>query len=183
MRSQIVYAADGSLSEIRHSWTFDELFSTFATRGIPSRTPGVFTREELAPLAEVNVASLQEYDYFTFAKANGKRLELNHPTNYWLDFSDGILTLHFSLTLKKPAKVQSLSVEVYDPQAYVDFAFDEDQPVTLPGASPICKANVQKPKGIGRLQTLSLGEAFFNSLTQSSNWARQFAGRITVQCP
>ena len=49
------------------------MFSTFATQGLASKEKGKFTREELAPLAEVNVTSLKEFDYFTHAR--GERQE------------------------------------------------------------------------------------------------------------
>src|SRR5438552_17593737 len=73
MKSEVVYAPDGSVTGVRHAWAFDEMFSTFATQGLETKQKGVFTREDLAPLAEVNVNSLKEYDYFTHAKANGKK--------------------------------------------------------------------------------------------------------------
>jgi hypothetical protein len=62
--------ADGRRCEVR---TFDDMFSAFATQGIESKKKGEFTREELAPIAEVNVTSLKEYDFFTYAKANGTK--------------------------------------------------------------------------------------------------------------
>ena len=183
MRTQIVHGADGAVRAIRHSWSFDHMFSAFATTGLPAKTQGAFTREELAPLAEVNVTSLQEYEYFTFAKADGKRVAVNAPTDYWLEFTDGVLTLHFTLALRKPIKTPTFSVEIYDPTAYIDFAFDDGDAVTLAGASDSCKLTVERPKRIGRTQALSLGEAFFNSLSRSSNFGAQFAGKIFVQCP
>ena len=77
MKSEVVYAPDGTATGVRHAWTFDDMFSTFATQGLDSKEKGKFTREELAPLAEVNVTSLKEFDYFTQARANGKKAELN----------------------------------------------------------------------------------------------------------
>ena len=65
MKSELVYAPDGSVTGVRHAWTFDDMFSVFATQGIEAKKKGEFTREELAPLAEVNVTSLKEYDFFT----------------------------------------------------------------------------------------------------------------------
>ena len=58
---------------VRHAWTFDDMFSTFATQGLESKKKGGFTRDELQPLAEVNVTSLKEFEYFSYAKANGKK--------------------------------------------------------------------------------------------------------------
>ena len=73
VKSELVYAPDGSVTGVRHAWTFDDMFSVFATQGIDAKKKGEFTREELAPLAEVNVSSLKEYDFFTHAMANGAR--------------------------------------------------------------------------------------------------------------
>ena len=87
MKSEIVYAPDGTVTGVRHAWTFDDMFSTFATQGLDSKQKGVFTREELAPLAEVNVTSLKEFDYFTYAKANSKKAELGDAVDYWLDYT------------------------------------------------------------------------------------------------
>src|SRR4051794_32520784 len=75
MKSQVVYAPDGSVAGVRHAWTFDDMFSVFATQGIDAKTKGEFTREELKPLAQTNVESLKDFDYFTYAKSNGKKLE------------------------------------------------------------------------------------------------------------
>ena len=58
MQTELVYAPDGSITGIRHAWSFDDMFSTFATQGMESKEKGKFTREELAPLAKVNVESL-----------------------------------------------------------------------------------------------------------------------------
>jgi len=71
--SEVVYAPDGSATGVRHAWAFDDMFSAFATQGIETKQKGVFTREDLAPLAQVNVDSLKDFDYFTYAKANGKK--------------------------------------------------------------------------------------------------------------
>src|ERR687885_143108 len=64
MKAEIVYAPDGTITGVRHAWTFDDMFSAFAVQGIEPKKKGVFTREELAPLAEVNVTSLKEFDFF-----------------------------------------------------------------------------------------------------------------------
>ena len=47
MRSELVYAPDGTVTGIRHAWTFDDMFSAFAAQGVDSKKRGVFTREEL----------------------------------------------------------------------------------------------------------------------------------------
>lgn len=183
MKSELVYAPDGKATGVRHAWTFDDMFSTFATQGLESKEKGKFTREELAPLAEVNVSSLKDFDYFTVARSNGKKAELGAPVDYWLEFTNGLLTLHFTLPFAAPAKAQSLDVEVYDGSYFVDFSFAEKEPVSLVGAPADCKLAVARPGESGGAAAGKPGEAFFNNLSPGSNFGAQFANKISVKCP
>ena len=36
-QSEILFAPDGSVTGVRHAWTFDDMFSVFATQGIESK--------------------------------------------------------------------------------------------------------------------------------------------------
>src|SRR5689334_10710836 len=38
--SELIYAADGSITGVRHAWTFDDMFSTYALQGIETKTKG-----------------------------------------------------------------------------------------------------------------------------------------------
>ena len=123
--SELIYAADGSISGVRHAWTFDDMFSTYALQGIETKTKGVYTREELAPLAQTNVESLKEFGFFTFAKADGKKEKFLEPVDYFLEHKDGALVLHFTLPFKTPFKTKALALEVFDPSFFVDFSLAE----------------------------------------------------------
>ena len=186
MQGELVYAPDGSVTGVRYNWTFDDMFSAFATQGIEPKKPGVFTRQDLDSLAKENVSSLKEFDYFTFAKANGKKIEMKDPTDYYLDYNtkDTVLTLHFTLPLKTPVKAKELNVEIYDPEYFVDFSFkDMKEPIALVGAPAACKLSVARPKELSVPPGQQLGEAFFNQLNASENWGAQFANKIAVKCP
>ena len=113
--SELIYAPDGSITGVRHAWTFDDMFSTYALQGIETKVKGVYSREELAPLAQTNVESLKEFDFFTFAKADGKKEKFLEPVDYFLEYKDDALTLHFTLPLKTPVKPKTLALEVFDP--------------------------------------------------------------------
>jgi ABC-type uncharacterized transport system substrate-binding protein len=186
MQGQLVYAPDGSVTGVRYDWTFDDMFSAFATQGIEPKKPGQFTRADLEPLAKENVTSLKEFDYFTYAKANGKKVEMTDPTDYYLDYNtkDTVLTLHFTLPLKTPVKAKELNVEIYDPEYFVDFSFkDVKNPIALVGAPSACKLSVAKPQELSVAPGQQLSEAFFNSLSAAQNWGAQFANKIFVKCP
>ena len=132
--SELLYAPDGSITGVRHAWTFDDMFSTYALQGLETKTKGVYSREELAPLAQTNVESLKEYGFFTFAKADGKKAKFQEPVDYFLEYKDGRLTLHFTLPLKTPVKPRELALDVFDPDFFIDFNFADKDPVKLVGA-------------------------------------------------
>ena len=183
MHTELVYAPDGSITGIRHAWSFDDMFSTFATQGLESKEKGKFTREELAPLAKVNVDSLKEYDYFTYATADGKKAELTDPTSdYWLDYADQVLTLNFTLPFKAPVKAKELEVEIYDPTIFVDFSFAKEKPAQLVGA-PKCKLDVELPREMTFAEGKKLSEIPADQKNTTMAWGAQFANKLLVHCP
>jgi len=185
MTSELLYAPDGLLTGVRHAWTFDDMFSAFATQGLEQKTKGQFTREELQPLAKVNVDSLQEYAYFTYVNVDGKRQKdaLLDPIDYYLEYdpNETVLTLHFTLPLKAPVKAKTLEVEVYDPEFFIDFGFAEKNQVKLVNAPAQCSMSVAKPR-----------DDFFSAavrLDKSTAWeanagmGANFANWVSVTCP
>jgi ABC-type uncharacterized transport system substrate-binding protein len=183
MRTELVYAPDGKITGIRHAWSFDDMFSTFATQGLESKEKGKFTREELAPLAKVNVESLKEFDYFTYATADGKKAELAEPApGYWLDYANEVLTLNFTLPFKKPVSVKELKVEIYDPTIFVDFSFAKEKPAQLVGA-PKCKLDVVLPREMTFAEGKKLSEIPADQPNTTMAWGAQFASRLLVHCP
>ena len=184
MRSELVYGPDGRITGIRHAWTFDDMFSAFATQGIDSKQRGVFTRQELEPLAKTNVESLKDFEYFTMAKVNGKKADfVDPPAGYYLDYKDQILTLHFTLPLKTPQKAQDLQIEIYDPSYFVDFSFEKDNAVALVGAPANCKMMVVRPEEMDSETAAKLFQmAPDQKLDPAEFLGAQFANRITVKC-
>jgi len=179
--SELLYAPDGSLTGVRHAWTFDDMFSSYALQGLETKTKGVYTREELAPLAQTNVESLKEYAFFTFAKADGKKEKFLEPVDYFLEYKDTALTLHFTLPLKTPLKTRQLALEVFDPTYFINFELDEKDPIKLVGAPAACGLKIQRPnEATATAQRLS-EQNFMNG--DNSNYGAMYANKITVDCP
>jgi ABC-type uncharacterized transport system substrate-binding protein len=186
MKSELVYAPDGTVTDVRHAWTFDDMFSVFATQGIEAKKKGEFTREELAPLAEVNVTSLKEYDFFTYLTVDGARVELKEPpAGYYLVFDpkDTVLTLHFTLPLKSPVKAKDLTVEIYDREFFVDFSFAKKDAVKLVGAPSQCKLSVTNPQEMNAALMQRLSELGPTQRDPSLTVGAEYANRITAKCP
>src|SRR5690606_12482828 len=83
-RSELVFK-DGAVAAVRHAWTFDDMFSAQAAQGLDTNGDGTFTREELAPLAEVNVTSMADFDFFTFAESGDSAIGFGKPVDYFLE--------------------------------------------------------------------------------------------------
>jgi ABC-type uncharacterized transport system substrate-binding protein len=184
MKSELVYAADGSITGIRHAWTFDDMFSAYATQGIEQKTKGTFTREELAPLAETNVTSLKEYDYFNYARIEGKRQKgaFSDPVNYWLDYTDSILTLHFTLPFKAPVHARNIEIAIFDPEFFIDFGFEQKEPVKLVNAPAQCALALVRPNDSAFPSSQRLDKNFQASEAFAGMGSR-FANKILVTCP
>lgn len=183
MQSELVYAPDGSVSGIKQAWSFDDMYSTYATQGLEAKQPGAFTREELAPLATENVTSLKEFEYFTFAKFDGRKVAFGDPVDYWAEYKDSVLTLHFTLPVKSPVKAHAVEMEIYDPTYFVDFGFAKADPLVLKNAPADCQLTLKKPtdeEADARIR--SLGEAAFAN-GDNSNYGAMFANKVSVKCP
>ena len=182
-KSELVYDGSGNFTGVRQHWTFDESYSAFAVQGLDAKKDGKYTREDLTSLAKVNIESLAEYDYFSFGKSSGKKLEFGQPENYWLDYADGKLTLNFTLPIKSPVSGRTLTFQVYDPSYFVSFAFNGPQAVTLQGAAPGCSVSIKSPPRFETGASKNLSEEFFSQLSSSSDYGAGQADRALVACP
>jgi len=184
MHTELEYAPDGSITGVHHDWAFDDMFSAFATQGIESKTKGAFTREELAPLAKVNVESLKEYDYFTYVTADGVKAPLTDPApGYWLDYTNQILTLHFTLPLKTPVKAKLLTIDIYDPTIFVDFEWAKTKPARVVNFPHGCKLDVVLPREMTYAEGKALSEIPADAQNTTMAIGAEFANKILVNCP
>ncbi|MCO5132670.1 MAG: DUF1007 family protein [Xanthobacteraceae bacterium] len=179
--SELIFAADGSVTGVRHAWTFDETFSTYALQGIETKTKGVYTREDLAALAQTNVESLKEFGFFSFAKADGKKQKFVEPTDYYLEYKDAALVLHYVLPFRTPFKSRQIQLEIFDPSYFVDFQLQDKDPVRLVNAPAGCALAIERPSD-GAQAAKKLGEENFLD-GGNANFGAMFANKVTVTCP
>jgi ABC-type uncharacterized transport system substrate-binding protein len=149
----------GHVTGFRHRWTFDDMYTAMAIEGLDKNGDGVYSREELAELAQVNMDGLKEFDYFTYAKLGETKLALAAPVDYWLEYKDNILSLYFTVPLAQPvpADAKDLTFSVYDESFFIAFDFVKDNPIKIGGTAPHgCHAEVAVPeKDVEQLQALS----------------------------
>jgi ABC-type uncharacterized transport system substrate-binding protein len=183
-REDVIFDSQGEISAIRGSWVFDDMYSAFATQGL-GKDGQLATKEDLAPLAKTNVDSLAEFEYFTFAKLSGNKVEFGPPTDYSLEERpDKLVMLTFTLPLKTPTLPgKAFTFQVYDPTYFVAFSLDDKLPVDLVNAPKGCSVSVLGSDPLDAAATKQLSEAFFANLSPGSNFGMKLASRIFVACP
>ena len=72
--SATVLYEHNTITGLQQAWTFDEFYAAMAIEGLDKNNDGVYDREELAPLAKVNIDGIKEFDYFTYATADGRHV-------------------------------------------------------------------------------------------------------------
>jgi ABC-type uncharacterized transport system substrate-binding protein len=183
-QSEVLFNSEGAVSGLRHHWQFDEAYSSYAVQGLPTDKQGRISSETLAPLAEENTTSLVEFDYFSRVRIDGKVQAFGKPFDYTMRYENGVLSLHFTLPLKNPAKLHRSTVfELYDPTYFVAFVFVEgDKAVQVSGGPNGCLVNLTRPKtDIPAGQSLS--ETVFQTLSAQSDFNAQLTNRALIACP
>lgn len=180
VESTLVYEK-GGFSGFKHKWTFDEFYSAMAVEGLDKNNDGKYDRKELAELAQVNVTALKDFGYFTFPTLSGQSLKVADPRDYWLEYENGILALHFTLPLETPVltEAKGFTFAVYDPSFFIAFDLAKtEQPVRLSEDAPRdCSVKVAAPeKSAGDVS--ALGE----SLAAVSGAGISFAKAMAVEC-
>lgn len=180
-RSEIIFSPDGSITGVRHAWTFDEMFSTYALQGIATAKQGVYTRDELAPLALTNVEALKDFAYFTVARSDGRKKKFGDPSDYYFARENEALTLYFTLPFRTPVMSKQLVLDIFDPSYFIAFSMEKQDPVRLIGAPAQCGAALRPPsEEVAASRKLSEDD-FLNG--DNDNYGALFANHITVACP
>lgn len=184
VKSQAIFGSDGRITAIRHDWTFDEMYSSFATTGMNGAGKGP-SPEQFAAIAKQNIEDLAQYEWFTHARGASKKVEFATPVDYSVTQPEGgNLELHFTLPLATPASAaKAFTFEVYDPSYFVAFSFDDKDKPAMQNAPKGCSISLFKPKPLDPGLQAKLNELFFSGLSPGADFGVQLAERVIVACP
>lgn len=176
----------GSITGLKHKWTFDDMYTAMAIQGLDANGDGTYSREELTELAQVNIDGLREFGYFTVAKLGSATVKANDPVDYYLEYADGLLSLYFTLPLAQPVLADSpdFNFAVFDESFFIAFDFGKDDPVKLAGAPEGCTPNIGIPQN--ELEQLkALNESFGGQMTTgdaNAGMGLGYAKTVTLGC-
>lgn len=178
---------DGTITGLQHKWTFDDMYAAMAIQGLDANGDGQYSREELTELAQVNIDGLKEFGYFTVAKLGTTAVKAKDPVDYYLEYTGGVLSLHFTLPFEQPvlADATDFNFAVFDESFFIAFDFGKESPVKLSeGAPPGCAPNIGIPENeLEQLQALN--ESFGGQLTAgdaNAGMGLGYAKTVTLGC-
>ncbi|WP_420407288.1 DUF1007 family protein [Hoeflea sp.] len=184
-RLEVETTENGLISELRHVWRFDEVFSSSVMLDFDRNGDFVLDNSELAGISEVVTDSLSDFDYYTSLTIDGADGAISLPEPIKVSFQDGQLLMFFAVLPKEPVPLDgTIAVGVYDPTMYAAIEFMTDDQMVVTGASAgKCQSQVVRPdpdEVIAQNQG-SLTEAFFSDPT-GNDISKLFATRLELVC-
>ena len=184
-RLEVIAADDGTVSELRHVWRFDEMFSSSVLLDFDKNTNLKLDEDELAELGEVMRTSLADFDYFTMVSVDGKDAAMQKPDAIHVAYEENQILVFFAVKPETTLPLKGkLAFGIYDPSMYtaIDFPTDEDLVAQGKGAEA-CKHQVVRPDPdeIISQNSDTLTEAFFND-PSGNDMTKLFATRLELTC-
>lgn len=183
-RLEVVVAGDGTVTELRNVWRFDELFSSTVLLDFDANTDLKLQPDELADIGNVIRESLADYSYFTFITRDGKDIAITPPDIIHVDFQDNQLLLFFAVKPDHAIPLKGkLAFGVYDPTIYTAIDFVHDGDLVVEGNAGSCRREVVRPDPDEVLAQNKdkLTDAFFNE-EATSDVSKFFATRLELTC-
>lgn len=188
MRSDVVFNAQGLISGLNLTWTFDDGYAEVALEGLDTDGDGVYSQAEIEPLTKENMNSLKDYDYFTVIRYNGEKQAFGEVTEYGQIWSNNKLQLHFQVPLVTPLDPRKgeFVAKVYDPEFFIAINYVADEPVSVVGPMPESCKLVVKPVPTGAeieatQQMLSTKGPDWKP-ENNEDFGAMFAQPVTIQC-
>ena len=143
----LVFNSDGQLAEIRQTWLFDEMFSSYAALGTDKQEKGVPDHSELDNIRKNWMLALADpmSHYFTSASMDGKPIQLGEATASSIawDRSAKRIALQFTLPVVPPIHVSKgpLVINIADPTYFVSYDLTRPEAVSMQSAPSDCTAS------------------------------------------
>ena len=118
-------------------------------------------------------------------KIGGKAVEFGSVTDYWMqERPDHLVEFHVTLPLKTPARVAKfVTLRVADPEYFIDFEFDDKDPVKLVSPPSGCSASVTKPKPLEEADKTKVERILLHQSLARDQFRLQDGERAIIACP
>lgn len=112
----------GDHTELRMSWSFDEMYSSMVREDYVKSRGGKLTADEIRTIERKNFANLANYNYFITLSVNGKPVAVKSVKDFNVHFDGEKAIYDFSVPLPAAgAGENAFEVAVFDPEYFVEF--------------------------------------------------------------
>lgn len=188
----LIFNANRELVEIRQTWLFDEMFSSYAALGTDKKEKGVPDQSELDKIRNNWMSALADpmSDYFTSATLDGKPVKLGEASSSSIKWDRSVkrIALGFALPLIQPIKVgqQPVVINIADPTYFVSYDLTRPESVAMENAPPRCKASFVKhnPLDAETIKRLAAIPANAGALPpELLQLTQEIQNRVELTCP
>lgn len=181
LRSVVVLDEAGRVTAIEQQWSFDPLYSVFATDGLDTGTSTQV--ETLRGLAKKNLQELRAYDYFTKVLVGGKKAALGTVREFESEMRDGRLWMRFLVPLEAPVDPtrRKVAFTVFDPTYYIEILHLRDDVIAFRGNETRgCYGQIVQPSPT--TEAIMLARAMDRDATPYATLGEVFAERVDITC-
>lgn len=128
----VSFVFDGDkITGFRENWVFDDVFSDELLGEFDVNHDKSFDAAESKKVGETVLPNVKQFHYFTYVWVDKKDLGEIPPTEFTATAAKGIVTFDFLVKLPKPIdpKTESIALEVYDHEFYVEVDLHKSEPV------------------------------------------------------
>lgn len=181
LRSTVVLDDAGRVTAIEQQWSFDPLYTVFATDEITTTTGT--QAEALRKLAKVNLENLRTHDYFTEVRVGSLKAALGTVNEFESELREGRLWMRFVVPLREPADPTrgKIVFAVFDPTYYVEILhLREDVIAFRGGPAGSCHGEIGPPNPT--TEAILLARAMDRDATPDTSLGKIFAEQVEITC-
>ena len=139
----------GKITALQMGWKFDPVYSSSLVKDFDADKSGTLSAAEIAAIEKEGFQNTREYNYFTYAKIDGKPVEWPQATDFKVLVQKDALVYAFRLTLPQPIdpRQQAFKLATYEETYYIDLDLPNDDAAKLIGeGSENCRAVIGQDK-------------------------------------
>jgi ABC-type uncharacterized transport system substrate-binding protein len=182
---EILRNDQGAVTELRHVWRFDELFSSTVLLDYDANGDGKLDLGELDEVSKTVSSSVAEYNYYTEMRSGEEDVQFTPPERIMVDYQDNQILMFFAL---KPdhavdTKTGAFKVAVSDSSFYVAIEIADESAVQIKGGGTACTVKIDRPDfdKLVAQNAQTLTEQFFNN-PKNADLGDEWLTWITPQC-
>lgn len=125
----IVHFDQNGLAGFKQEWVFDEMFSNMIIHDFDKNQDGRFEPTEIKAIQKGAFSNLENFEYFTHIKIDGKPFKVNFVKDFKAEIVDDIVVYHFFVPchVKALSSFKEIRIALYDESFYTSLTLVKER--------------------------------------------------------